>query len=221
MPYKVFFGPKSHDEPTPHPAAVEAIPSAVAIAPEAADRHVYFYSDVDVQSCLGLSKQLRALDVRLRTERLQRDLSDYALSTDVPPVPIWLHIQSDGGDLSAAFGMADTIRLLSTPVYSVVEGVVASAGTILSAACHERFILPNAYIMIHQLSGLAWGKHQEVVDAMVLWDGLMAQLVAFYEARTLMNAEAVREKLSRDTWLNAGQAIELGLVDRLLRREER
>ena len=192
------------------PAASEAAP---ALTVESIDNHVYFYSRVDEDRCLALMRQLREIDARLRTERLTRSLgADFQ-------VPIWLHINSFGGDVFSAFATADQIAQLDTPVYSIAEGCAASAATLISVACTKRYIQPNAYLLIHQFSSFFWGKHEEFKDEMVLQDMLMERFVTFYKAHTHLSKAQVRKKLKHDFWMDAEQAVALGFVDAVFGKE--
>ena len=187
--------------------AIEA--SAVPkLTVETFDNHIYFYSGVDPDRCLALVKTLRELDAKLRNEHSMR-----GLPPTHPLTPIWLHIESPGGGLFTAFGVASQIEKLATPVYSIVEGYAASAATIISCACHRRFISPNGFMLIHQLSSFHWGKYEEFKDEMKLLDMAMKNLVSFYARRTRIPEETVMEFLKRDTWFNADECIGNGLVE--------
>ena len=72
-------------------------------------------------------RAVREADSWLRNERLTRSIPD-----EHPLVPIWLHVQSYGGDLLAGFSAADQLATIPTPIYSIVEGVCASAATVIS-----------------------------------------------------------------------------------------
>lgn len=189
-------------------AAASVTPAPLTV--ETFYNHVYFYSDVDPDRCLALMRSLREVDAQLRHERLTRDLP-----AEFPQVPIWLHIQSGGGDLMAALAIADQLPMIQSPIYSVVEGLGASAATLISMACERRFIQPMSFMLIHQLRSVAWGTHQEIKDEMILLDGLMDHLVEFYVRKTKLTADQVREHLKHDSWFSAEQSLEAGLVDEI------
>jgi ATP-dependent protease ClpP protease subunit len=179
-------------------------------APSNSDNHIYFYSDVDENHCLTLIKSLRDIDIKLRGERNSR-----ALSSDFPYVPIWLHICSPGGSLFHAFSVADQVKRLETPVWTIVEGYAASAGTILSVSGKKRYILPNAFMIIHQLSSVHWGKYEELKDSMNMLDMAMDNIATLYKDKTKIKPKEIKELLKRDSWFNAKQCIEKGLVDEI------
>lgn len=191
---------------------VEAKPSSSGevekLTVEQFDNHVYFYADVDSDRCLAMLRNVREVDSRLRNERITRQVPD-----DMPHTPIWLHVHSSGGDIFAGLAAADQLAAIRTPVYSVVEGKCASAATLLSLACHRRFVTPSSFMLIHQLSSMMWGTHEEFKDEMEIQEMLMAKLVEFYTARTKMKAAQVRKLLKRDSWFGAEKCLELGLAD--------
>ncbi len=177
------------------------------------NNHIYYYADVNTDRTLDLIRQIREMDDWLCNERRSRWLAD-----GQDPTPIWLHIQSGGGSLFAGFSVADQLATVETPVYSVVEGYCASAATLISVACKKRFILPNAFMLIHQLSAVAWGKYEELQDEMNLLDMAMGRLTEFYVSRTKMTEEEVRVLLKRDSWFNSTQCLERGLIDEVINR---
>lgn len=179
---------------------------------ESVDNHVYFYSEVDSDRCLTLIRSIRELDVKLRTEQIARGLDGSAIT------PIWLHIHSGGGSLFAGFSLADQLELIKTPVYSLVEGVCASAATMIAMACTKRYILPNSFMLVHQLSGSVWGAtHEQFKDEIVLQSKLMDRLVEFYARRSKLTPDAIRSMLQRDYWMDAETCISSGFADAIYR----
>ncbi len=176
---------------------------------EAADNHIYFYSDVSSDRSLQLIRSLREKDAVLRSEAISRGVDN--------PTPLWLHINSYGGSLFTAFSVADQIALLKTPVYSVVEGICASAATLISLSCTKRYILPNSFMLIHQLSSFMWGTHEQFKDEMEVQNKLMTRLINFYTTRSKAKEDELRAMLTRDYWMDADEALKLGMVDDILR----
>lgn len=177
---------------------------------EVQSTHVYFYAEVDSDRCLALTQELISLDSQLRNEAETRRLEPGG-------IPIWLHIHTPGGDLMAAFAVADAIASLKTPVHSVAEGMCASAGTILSMACHKRFITPNTFMLIHQLSSWVGGTHEQIKDAVKLHDKLMDRAVRFYVEHSKMDEKTVRRTLKHDSWFSADEALAVGIADEVYR----
>ena len=89
-----------------------------------------------------------------------------SIQNGIDPIPIKLHIQSDGGEVFAAFSAVDTIQKCKVPVETIIEGCAASAATIISVAGSRRFITPYSHMLIHQISSGFWGKMHEFEDEM-------------------------------------------------------
>ena len=177
---------------------------------ETVDNHIYFYADVDSDRCLAVIREIRRVDADLRTEHLSRGLEG------TPLTPIWLHIYSYGGDLFAGFNMADQLATIKTPIFSVIEGICASAATLIAMPCTKRYILPNSFMLIHQLSSLVWGTHEQFKDEMGLQQKMMERLVEFYARRTKTPTDEVRAMLTCDFWMDAETCVRLGFVDEIL-----
>lgn len=202
--------PRNH-EPQPVFQIIESSAPPASAETTRSDNHIYFYSEIDSGSILALIRELRRTDVELRQERVARQLP-----AEFPPTPIWLHVQSPGGYTPAALSAADTICGLASPVYSVIEGMAYSGGTILSMAAVRRYIQPMAAVMIHQLSGEYWGTYQQMQDQMKGHDITMTRLKEFYRRHSHMSAEQVEDLLGRDSWLTTEECLRLGIVDEVL-----
>jgi ATP-dependent protease ClpP protease subunit len=177
---------------------------------ESVHTHIYFYSGVNSDRCLALLKELRYKDNELRNEALTRSLPE-----GFPATPIWLHINSGGGSLLDALAVSDQIKRIETPIYSLVEGNCASAATIISMACSQRYIQPSAFMMIHEVSSIAWGKYSDIQDEINVLDMLMERLITFYQENSKMKRGKIKELLSRNSWFNSKQVINLGLADKI------
>lgn len=178
---------------------------------ETVDNHIYFYADVDSDRCLALIKTIRETDAELRAEYLSRGMEG------MPATPIWLHIHSYGGDLFAGFSLSDQLTMIKSPIYSVIEGICASAATLIAMSCNRRYILPSSFMLIHQLSSFKWGTHEQFKDEMQLQNKAMERLAAFYAQRSKVTEEGVRDMLTRDYWMDAEASVERGFVDEILR----
>lgn len=199
------------DKPSaPQTSIVVHSEDSVRLTVERINNHIYFYSDVDSDRCLSLIRNLRDLDAELRGERISRFIES------LPPTPIWLHINSNGGNAFDAFAVGDQIAKLQTPVFSIVEGLCASAATLVAMACKRRFMQPSAFVLIHQFRTLKWGTYSELQDQTKLHDMLWEQLKAFYTSHSRISAEEIEEILRHDSWYNASQCLENGIVDEVL-----
>lgn len=184
----------NHDEP-------EASTSLTRV-----DNHIYFYCDVERDTTVALLKELRIVAF----ENLARQGPDGEVA------PIWLHIQSDGGLTFSALAIADTIKGMRVPVYSIAEGICASAATVIAAACKLRYARPNAVFLIHQVQGGTWGTFQQMQDQNKMYQMTMDKLKTFYMANSHLSEQQVTSLLERDSWFDSYKAIEYGLVDKII-----
>ena len=167
--------------------------------------HVYFNNDITDSSAFALCKELRVVQNKLNMIHSQIDFG-----TDMP---IFLHLTTNGGSIHAAFTVIDCIRSLKAPVYTVIDGFVASAGTLISLAGEKRFIQPNAYTLVHQLSSGVWGKMAEIDDTYSNLKKLMEHITSYYLQKTKLSAKTLKVVLSKDVQWNAEETIAKGLAD--------
>ena len=168
------------------------------------NNHVYFYSEVSRESIFKLNILLREAEKFVHT---------MSFDLNVKNIPIYLHINSFGGSLYDAYAAVDTIKNLRFPIYSIIEGCAASAGTIISVVCSKRFIGKNAHMLIHQLSSSMWGKMSEIEDEYKHLNELMKQIKRIYGEYTKISKKELTELLKHDIWLNPQTCIQYGLVD--------
>lgn len=137
--------------------------------------------------------------------------------------PIKVFIDSPGGDVDAGFAIFDMMRFVKPDVYTIGMGLVASAGAlILLASPKERRIgLPNSHYLIHQpLSGMRGVATEIEIHAREL-EKLRVKLNKLISDETGMDLTQVEKDTDRDYWLNAQEAMEYGLVSRvIISREE-
>lgn len=170
------------------------------------NNHVYFHTEVDRKSISDLIRTVREAESYCLT--MMHELR-------VDTIPIYLHIYSDGGIIYAAFLAMDVIRSCKVPVYSVIEGATASAGTLMSIVCAKRFIRPSAYMLIHQIRNEIGGKMTEIMDEYQNTTSLMESCRQLYTEHTKLSIRKLEKLLSHEIWLNATQVIQYGLADEL------
>ena len=173
------------------------------------NNHVHFNDDVTPQSMFLLARELRLLAQKLRLR---------AITFEAPVQPIYLHVSTSGGEISAAFSVVDCIKNLGVPVYSVMDGFVASAGTLITLAAERRFIEANAYMLIHQLSSGVWGKMNDIHEQVDNLKKLMEHITAFYLEHTTLKTKVLQKLLLRDVTWNAQESITRGIADEIYAR---
>jgi ATP-dependent protease ClpP protease subunit len=168
--------------------------------------HIFFYTEVDRDSVQQLIEALR--ETEIYCIQLKRRLN-------LKKVPIYLHINSFGGCIFSAFNAIDYIKSCTVPIYTIIEGSTASAGTLISVFGKRRYIRPNAHMLIHQLSSGCWGKMSEIEDEYKNLKGFMVRIRNIYKNNTSMPKDVLRRLLKHDLWLDSDKSIEYGLVDSL------
>ena len=158
---------------------------------------VRLYGAVNQDSCVAFADQLLAAD-------------PVALETGFP---ICAHIQSLGGDLMPVFHVLDVIDGLSAPVWTYIDGYAASAATLISVYGEKRFMSRRSRILIHELRTSLEGPYTRVLTDAAHAQQLMEMMYEVYSTHSNMGEEKLRALLKRDVWLNADDALTVGLVD--------
>ena len=128
-----------------------------------------------------------------------------------------LMICSQGGDLSAAFALIDTMRASQIPIKTVGLGLIASCGLLIfiSGTPGRRILTPNTSILSHQFSAGSEGKSHELFATMREFELTNKRLIEHYKQCTGLSESEVKEKLlpAQDVWLDHDAALELNLCD--------
>ena len=137
-----------------------------------------------------------------------------------PGKPITLVINSPGGSVDAGFAVWDQIRMISSPVSTLVTGLAASMGSILSLCAQKgrRLATPNARILIHQPS-IHGGLRGQASDLEIHAREILktrARIVNLYVEATGKDRETIAAAIERDTWLSADEAKDFGLIDKVI-----
>jgi len=167
---------------------------------------IYFNDDVTHDSMSSLNRELRLMDDKM---------SVLSVTFQIDPPPIYLYITTNGGEIYAAMSAIDCIQQLRCPVYTVVDGFVASAGTLLSLAGKKRFIQPNAYMLIHELRSGMWGKMSDITDEFDNLKKLMDHLIQFYTEHSKITEKQLAKLLKKDSIWNATECLQKGIVDEI------
>ena len=137
---------------------------------------------------------------------------------NIDPIPIYLHINSYGGSVFAGFAAIDMIISCKVPVYTIIEGCAASAATMMSIVGAKRFIRPNSYMLVHQLSSGCWGKMNEIEDEYENLKELMKNIKSIYEKYAKIPKKDLTDVLKHDLWWNPEKCMSYGLVDELWKK---
>lgn len=143
------------------------------------------------------------------------------LEAEDPDKDIYLYINSPGGVVTAGMAIYDTMQYIKPDVSTICIGQAASMGSLLltAGAKGKRFALPNARIMIHQPLGGARGQSTDVqIQAKELLR-IRQMLNEILSQRTGRSMEQIEADTERDNFMSAAEAVEYGLVDKVIVRE--
>ncbi|MBM3207904.1 MAG: ATP-dependent Clp protease proteolytic subunit [Chlamydiae bacterium] len=142
------------------------------------------------------------------------------LEISKPGAPILLVINSPGGSVDSGFAIWDQIKMITSPVTTLITGLAASMGSVLSlaAAPGRRFATPNSRIMIHQpsINGVIRGQATDLdIQAKEIIKTRSA-LVNLYVKATGKDVKTIEKAIDRDSWMSAEEALEFGLLDKVV-----
>ncbi len=137
-----------------------------------------------------------------------------------PNKDIWLYINSPGGSVTAGMAIYDTMQFVNPDVGTICMGLGASMGQFLlcAGAKGKRFALPHARIMMHQPLGGVRGQATDIAiqaEQMAYTKKMLQERIAFHTGQTFEQIEADSD---RDRWFTAEEAVEYGLIDRVINR---
>ena len=131
---------------------------------------------------------------------------------------ISIYINSPGGSITAGMAIYDTMNFVKSPISTICVGMAASMASVLLACGDKgkRYILPNSEVMIHQPLGGVNGQATEikiVADRILYLRGKLNKLLA---DKTGQNIKRIEKDTERDYYLTANEALNYGLVDKIL-----
>ena len=141
----------------------------------------------------------------------------YLNQTD-PDKAIQMYINSPGGSIYAGMAILDTMNMISNPISTVAVGVTASFGTVLLAGGTkgQRYALPHATIHLHQPLGGTEGQASDIEIMAKEILRLKSSLNNFFAEVTGQPMEVIQRDTDRDFYMTAQQALEYGLIDKVL-----
>ncbi len=144
------------------------------------------------------------------------------LEAEDPDKDIHLYINSPGGSVTAGMAIYDTMHYVKCDVSTICIGMAASMGAFLLAggAKGKRLVLPNAEIMIHQPSGGSQGQATEIEIAAKHILKTKDKLNRILAENTGKDLEVVAADTERDNWMSAKEAMEYGIVDKIVTSRE-
>lgn len=173
------------------------------------DNQIYFYSSVTKDNILTLSTKIKN-----KTNDLLSFSNVYRINKK--NINIYLNINSEGGDLFQSLLGYDIIKNNTIPIVTTVCGLCCSGATFLSIVGKERYIYPNSYMLIHQLSTGVIGKYEDLKDEIYNCDNLMKIMKNIYSEHTKLPNKKLNEILKHDIYFSSKECLQYGLVDAIL-----
>ena len=145
------------------------------------------------------------------------------LDSSEPGKDISIYINSPGGSVYAGYGIYDTMQYIGSDVSTICTGVAASMASILlvAGAKGKRFALPHSRIMIHQPLGGMQGQASDMEIAAREILKVKKELYTILSEHSGQSFETIERDSDRDYWLTAPEALNYGMIDRVLKREEK
>jgi ATP-dependent protease ClpP protease subunit len=163
---------------------------------------IYFYEDIEKEQILQLISNIKDLSYTLRLESIKYGFQ---------PV-IHLHLYSNGGDAFMGLSAYDFIRNSEIPIYTYIDGMIASAATFIYLAGHMRYMTENGTILIHQISTNFWGKFEDLKDECQNTTELMKIVKRIYSNHTNMKKKHLEQLLKRELLLPYSECVKYGIV---------
>ena len=170
------------------------------------DNNIYFYTDVSPKSIKELLVHIKEL-----TKKNQI----IAITLGIDPPPINLYINSEGGCLYSALSIIDIISLNKVKINTIISGVCMSAATLILLSGHTRSMMPNSYMLIHNISSGFWGKMHEFEDEMKNLSELTKKLKEIYKKNSNITKTQLDKILKTDVLIPASDCLKYGLIDEI------
>ncbi|WP_407975599.1 ATP-dependent Clp endopeptidase proteolytic subunit ClpP [Brucella pseudogrignonensis] len=144
------------------------------------------------------------------------------LESENPKKEINMYINSPGGVVTSGMAIYDTMQFIKPPVSTLCMGQAASMGSLLltAGATGQRYALPNARIMVHQPSGGFQGQASDIERHAQDIIKMKRRLNETYVKHTGRDYETIERTLDRDHFMTAQEALEFGLIDKVIESRE-
>ncbi|MBR4754406.1 MAG: Clp protease ClpP [Lachnospiraceae bacterium] len=134
------------------------------------------------------------------------------------PITVW--INSPGGDCIAASQIYTMLMDYKGDVTVKIDGIAASAASVIAMAGTKVLMAPTALMMIHNPATVAMGDHEDMKKAIEMLDEVKESIINAYEIKTSLSREELSKLMDSETWMNAKRAVELGFADGILEDEK-
>lgn len=130
------------------------------------------------------------------------------------PISVW--INSPGGDVFAAAQIYNMLMDYPNDVTVIIDGLAASAASVIAMAGTEVQMSPVAMMMIHNPATVAIGDSEEMKKAVKMLDEVKESIMNAYEIKTGLPRDKISKMMDAESWFNANKAVELGFADKIM-----
>lgn len=140
------------------------------------------------------------------------------LNSGTGDITVW--INSPGGDCVAAAQIYNMLLDYKGKVTVKIDGIAASAASVIAMAGNEVLMSPVSMLMIHNPATVAMGDHTEMEKAIEMLSEVKESIINAYEVKTGLPRLKISRLMDAETWMDANKAIELGFADGLMSRSD-
>ena len=175
-----------------------------------------FFNEVNEE---GTSERILSINGEIASESWYEDdvtpkLFKSELNAGEGPLTIWLN--SPGGDCIAASQIYTMLMDYPYAVTVKIDGLAASAASVIAMAGTKVLMAPTAMMMIHNPMTLAYGNAGDMVKAIEMLDEVKESIINAYEIKTDLSRAKISRLMDEETWMNAAKAKELGFIDEII-----
>lgn len=139
------------------------------------------------------------------------------LESETGDITVW--INSPGGDCTAAAQIYNMLVEYAGNVTVKIDGLAASAASVIAMAGNKVLMSPVAMMMIHNPATIAMGDHSDMQKAIEILNEVKESIINAYEIKTKLPREQISNMMENETWMNANKAVELGFADEIIEKE--
>ncbi len=169
--------------------------------------HIYFNDEVNEENINKLINEVRNANLTIKDEKNNVFIS---------PKPICIHISSRGGKLYYASRFLTIFKESRVPICTLVDNYSASAATMLSVMSPYRVGTKYSFTLIHQYSGVFYGKKETMENDIKITDEIYSNLINVYLKKTKFNKKELSIILLHDKWLDYKTCLDKKIYDRVI-----
>lgn len=165
------------------------------------NNHILFYADVNPKTVAKFRKIILTLEEEAGKTRTLRCLKPY-----------YLHIYSLGGDAYLGLALYDIMMQCKLHTIGIVEGMCASAASLLLMGCKQRIMTPHSFLLFHQLSVDRGGKCYEVAQELANMEKITSHFLDIYSEHSSFSRKQLEAELANEKDMDSATALKYGFV---------